>query len=873
MSRRRRLRRALLLAYLLLLLASHIVRWAQPSAPPPAGDGLATLDVPRRAADGRALADAPTVRGASVERGPAGAPDAPLVVLLHGSPGAASNFDGLMPLLVARGLRVVAPDLPGFGHSTRDLPDYGIRAHAGYVADLIADRAGSGGAAHVVGYSLGGGVALHLADDHPSRVASLNLLASISVQEMELLGQYHLNRAIHGLQLAGLWLLHEAVPHFGALDGFLLDVPYARNFYDSDQRPLRAILQRTEPPTRIVHGRRDILVPYAAARESHRLVAQSELVTLDANHFMPFRDPAVLVDPIADFVDAVEAGGGVTRAMASPMRIDDAMHGAPVPPPELLGVTRLVWLLLLALATLASEDLTCIAAGLLVAQGRIDFASAAIACGAGIFIGDLLLYLAGRWLGEPWLARRPLRWFIDEASVARSRAWLDRRGAWMIAISRFVPGMRLPTYLTAGLLRMNAWRFTLALLLPVALWTPLLVGAARFFGERALVIFDAWSQYALGVLIAVALALTVGLRLARGLATHRGRRLLYGRWRRWRRWEFWPMWMLYPPIVVYALWLGLRHRGLTVFTAANPGIPAGGGFLGESKADILGRMDPMWVAPFAVIAPGGDAASRRAQVDAFRDARNLTLPVVLKPDVGQRGAGVMVAHSEDEIDKALAAHVDRVLLVQQYVPGREYGIFYVRRPGAERGEIFSVTDKRLPSVEGDGRRALIDLILDDPRAVAMAPAYLARHGPHLDEVPAAGESVRLVERGSHCRGAVFLDGGHLVTPALEDAVERLARSLPGFDFGRFDARVPSEMALQAGEGLQVLELNGVTSEATHIYDPSLSIWNAWRVLATQWRLAFEIGAANRAAGVQPLGLVEIARTLVRYRDPAEAKRD
>ena len=43
-------------------------------------------------------------------------------------------------------------------------------------------------------------------------------------------------------------------------------------------------------------------------------------------------------------------------------------------------------------------------------------------------------------------------------------------------------------------------------------------------------------------------------------------------------------------------------------------------------------------------------------------------------------------------------------------------------------------------------------------------------------------------------------------------------------------------------------MNGVTSEATNIYDPANSLWKAYGVLARQWRLAFEIGAANRARG-------------------------
>ena len=64
--------------------------------------------------------------------------------------------------------------------------------------------------------------------------------------------------------------------------------------------------------------------------------------------------------------------------------------------------------------------------------------------------------------------------------------------------------------------------------------------------------------------------------------------------------------------------------------------------------------------------------------------------------------------------------------------------------------------------------------------------------------------------------------------------------------------IPARPALRAGRDFKVLELNGVTSEATQIYDPDFGgLLRAYRVLLEQWRLAFEIGAANRERGVRP----------------------
>ena len=90
---------------------------------------------------------------------------------------------------------------------------------------------------------------------------------------------------------------------------------------------------------------------------------------------------------------------------------------------------------------------------------------------------------------------------------------------------------------------------------------------------------------------------------------------------------------------------------------------------------------------------------------------------------------------------------------------------------------------------------------------------------------------------------------------LTAAVDAMAQSHPGFYFGRFDVRSPSIEDLQGGS-FEVLELNGVSAEATHIYDPSVSLRKAYRTLLVQWRIAFEIGAMNRTTGSGPMPLKE-----------------
>lgn len=507
-------------------------------------------------------------------------------------------------------------------------------------------------------------------------------------------------------------------------------------------------------------------------------------------------------------------------------------------------------LVLIALATLASEDLTLAATGVLIAQGSLDFSKGAAACIAGIFGGDMLIYFAGRTLGRGARRWRLLDRLIPAGAIARGAEWLNHRGLAVVFLSRFTPGLRLPTYFAAGLLPTKAPAFATYFFLASLVWTPLFLGVTGWLGHRVPVSgFGGTSLAAFGIPFA---AMAGGNWLVR--------RALGSAWLRRLRWEFWPAWAAYLPLIPYFIYLAIRRRSLTVFTAANPGI-ATGGFVGESKAAILGGFAPgsAPVAEFETIPAALDPAVKVQRAQAFGERYGW--PMVLKPDVGERGSGVAIVRSPGELAHYMAAARGGTI-AQRFVPGLEFGIFYYRFPGEPRGHIFSITEKRFPVLTGDGASTLRELILDDRRAACLAPTYFKLTRYPLHWVPGAGESVQPVEIGSHCRGAIFLDGGRLATPELEEAVDRISRAREGFYFGRYDVRSDSEADLRAGR-FTILELNGVSAEATHIYDPAVSLYQAYRVMFTQWRLAFEIGEANRKLGAEPTSWWELCAAIAR----------
>lgn len=511
---------------------------------------------------------------------------------------------------------------------------------------------------------------------------------------------------------------------------------------------------------------------------------------------------------------------------------------------------------------MASEDLTLAATGVLVAQGKLTFASGVAACVAGIFAGDMLLYLAGRAFGTGigrWaLTARLVERLVPAHMMAEGGTWLSRRGMSVVLLSRFTPGLRLPTYFAAGLLPTSIGAFAGYFLVAALVWTPLFVGTAGWFSSTLLGRLFGGGGGPSGWGFAVAFGAVAGAAWLIRKAVAERRRLA-GFVKRKLRWEFWPPWAAYLPLVPYFLFLAIRHRSLTVFTAANPCMP-GGGFVGESKIAILRDLEQTAaeVGEFALVGARLTDDAERAAI-ALGVAERSGWPVVLKPDVGERGAGVAIVRSVEEIERYLRANPGNTI-VQSYLPGLEFGIFYYRFPGQERGRVFSITEKRFPHVTGDGRRSLRELILNDTRAVCAAAAYIraARRDP--DATVTEGEQVQLVEIGSHCRGAVFLDGGRYLTAELAAAVDRICVALPGFHFGRFDVRSDSIADLRAGR-FRVIELNGVSAEATHIYDPAVSIRQAYGTMFEQWRIAFAIGAANRKLGVKPASAMEVLRSV------------
>jgi haloalkane dehalogenase len=115
--------------------------------------------------------DGGALRMAWVEDGP---PDGPVVALLHGEPSWSFLYRTTIPVLAAAGLRVVAPDLVGFGRSDKPAEpgDHSYARHVEWVRALLFDVLDLRGVT-LVGQDWGGLIGLRLVAEHPGRFAAV----------------------------------------------------------------------------------------------------------------------------------------------------------------------------------------------------------------------------------------------------------------------------------------------------------------------------------------------------------------------------------------------------------------------------------------------------------------------------------------------------------------------------------------------------------------------------------------------------------------------------------------------------------------------------------------------------------------------------
>ncbi len=311
--------------------------------------------------------------------------------------------------------------------------------------------------------------------------------------------------------------------------------------------------------------------------------------------------------------------------------------------------------------------------------------------------------------------------------------------------------------------------------------------------------------------------------------------------------EYWNWIVFYIPILPYWLYLAARTRSLTFFTNVDTFIEMGG-FFGESKIDILEKIPPEYL-PKAVFVQKNTKVS---EILMKLKETQIPFPIVCKPDVGERGFHVEKVLDEANLVDYLTLN-DTDFIIQEFIDFEiELGVLYYRFPDEPQGKISSITRKKFLSVTGDGKSTIDELMQQSTRARFQLESTRKRLGVGIEEILPKNKERLLEPIGNHCRGTMFLDNNFLINSNLDKIFDKISLPIEGFHYGRFDMKVKSVEDLYEGKNIRILELNGVSSEPGHIYDPNFSLWKAYRDLAKHWKVLADISIIQRKKGFEPI---------------------
>ena len=307
-------------------------------------------------------------------------------------------------------------------------------------------------------------------------------------------------------------------------------------------------------------------------------------------------------------------------------------------------------------------------------------------------------------------------------------------------------------------------------------------------------------------------------------------------------WEFWPSYMFYVPILPYALYLALKSKSFGFFSAVNPSIEGSGNGL-ESKYKTI-QLVPNKYKPKSILVKKNQEIEK---VLTNLEKEKIEFPLIIKPDIGFRGLLVKKINSEKELQVYLKKYNTINLIIQEFITYKnECGIFYYKIPGYKKGHITSLTLKKYLTVIGDGNSTLLELIKKNERAKNYLNLVIALNNKNLALIPKINEEIILNVIGNHSKGTQFINGNYLINNKLENVLNTINSSISGWYYGRIDLKYNSFEELLEGEKLKILEINGVISEPTHIYDASKGTYlKALKSIKDHWKIIYKIAIKNK----------------------------
>lgn len=333
---------------------------------------------------------------------------------------------------------------------------------------------------------------------------------------------------------------------------------------------------------------------------------------------------------------------------------------------------------------------------------------------------------------------------------------------------------------------------------------------------------------------------------------------IHTRIQKYRRREFWPGYIFDIPVYVYFFYLALRARYIGFFSNINPGMMLSG-FSGYGKHEDIDKFDQKLL-PISIFIREWQT-NEYIQLEMKKN--NIHYPCIAKPTLGRTGRDVKKIHNEKQL-KTYLKHIHEDILIQEFIDyPLEFWIFYYRIPGDKQGHITGIVEKKFMFLHGDGKSSFEQLVYHHPRAKYYYSQLKKEYPNTRTNILAEWEKFQLNYIGNHVRWSTFYDVSNLITPQLEKIIDEISQKVDGFYFGRYDIKAKDIASLYLGD-FKIIELNGMGSLPTHIYDPEHNIRHAYKTLFYHRKIAYRISKENKKRGHKYIPFKKIVKIVKQY---------
>ena len=235
------------------------------------------------------------------------------IVILHGWGLSEKRFAPLTTALQKSGYQVHSFDFPGFGESLIPKDPMTLVDYTAFLADYLSKHKIQ--KPILLGHSFGGRVALKFQEVYPGRTKALVLTGTPGFTPtprrrlMFFIALAKVGKFI--FSLPGISYIQDSVRRWyyylvGAREFYRAEGSMRATFKNIVAEPLEKPMKAVRVPTLLVWGALDQITPVWIAKKMHEVIVGSQLIIIpEANHGVPYREPALFIKTIRPFIDAV----------------------------------------------------------------------------------------------------------------------------------------------------------------------------------------------------------------------------------------------------------------------------------------------------------------------------------------------------------------------------------------------------------------------------------------------------------------------------------------------------------------------------------------------------------------------------------------